>query len=159
MLFTGHCTSAILYTNYFAKTRVGAFLNTAGGGGCLCAVLHWSVLPYRTNKTASATPQTVTQRTFQVLFHCQQSTFHMSFLEHEQWLWRWDSCEYTQIQVTYFEFLVKTRQFSQDSYNINCEINYETLLQPAKQKVSVKYCSLRRARWGFKYLKAEVRIL
>lgn len=34
--------------------------------GCLCVVLHWSVPPYRTNTSTSATPPTVTQRTFQV---------------------------------------------------------------------------------------------
>lgn len=43
------------------------------------------------------------------------------------------SCEYTQIQVTYCVFLVKTRQ--DDSYNMNSEIELETLYCNQQTKV------------------------
>lgn len=48
----------------------GPFPPLLGGlvwrSGCLCVVLHWSVPPYRTNTSTSATPLTVTQLTFRV---------------------------------------------------------------------------------------------
>lgn len=63
--------------------------------GCLCVVLHWSVPPYRTNTTTSATPLTVTQRTFQVpslrLQNTLAHTLYICHHERERWLWHWDT--------------------------------------------------------------------
>lgn len=58
-----------------------------------CLVLHWSVPCYRTNMSTSATPLTVTWRTFQVPSLRLQNTImlHMYHHEHEQWLWHWDT--------------------------------------------------------------------
>lgn len=103
------------------RCQRSAVSNAAGGGGCLCTGCHWSVLPYRTNKTASATPQTVTWRTFQVLSLCLQNTLHMFHQEHEQWLWHWDR----QNQVTYSVFPVKKTQGG----------SYPMSLQPAEWEV------------------------
>lgn len=58
---------------------------------CVRAALHWSVQPYRTNTRTSATPLTVTQRTFQVPSLCLQSTLYICHHERERWLWHWDT--------------------------------------------------------------------
>lgn len=91
MLFAAHRTFVIQSLNSYAIARVGVLLTPLEVEAVCVQSFIEAYCRSEQKETASATPQTVTWRTFQVVFLCLRRTFHMSHLEEEQWLWHWDT--------------------------------------------------------------------
>lgn len=80
--------------------------DTAGGGGCLCAVLHWSVLPFRTK--GDCLGNTTDCDLEDIPGSVSLSTAHISHVPSRRGamaLTLRHSCEYTQSQVSSSVFL------------------------------------------------------
>lgn len=139
MLFAAHRTFVIQSLNSYAIARVGVLLTRLEVKAVCVQSFIEAYCRSEQKETASATPQTVTWRTFQVVFLCLQRTFHMSHLEEEQWLWHWD----TVVNIHKAKSAPLCSLWMNEHYNRNSEKEPETLYDN-QQRDFANYNSFRR---------------